>query len=431
MKWGINRGDKSTKESELITRFFENDLDVYKLISDILDSIWYGYQPIEIVWNKSDSYLMPMKIQAKPPEWFVFGQENELRFRTKENYFEGIELPNKKFLIPQYMPSYNNPYGERVAARCFWPATFKKGGLKFWVIFTEKYGMPAIIGKVPKSSAQSEYDRLAELLEDLLQDSVSVVPDDSSVEIKEASGKNASADIYKKLIDTCNSMISKAVLGQTLTTEVGSTGSYAASKTHQEVRQDIIDDDKRLVENTINLLISWICDLNFPNANHPKFELYGEDTVDDKLAQRDKTLREAGVKFSKKYFRKAYGFDEEDIIEIEDNDNKKTSDKSKFNESLTAVKFKQDDILEKDPIQDQIDDLIDSFDDKTLQKQIEPVVDPLIQMILSSGSYDEMLKKFASVYPDMNSKDLEDTLTKAIFYSDIWGRVHGDPDKQE
>ena len=44
-----------------------------------------------------------------------------------------------------------------------------------------------------------------------------------------------------------NSEISKAVLGQTLTTEIGSTGSYAAANTHMAVRQDIIDADKNLL----------------------------------------------------------------------------------------------------------------------------------------------------------------------------------------
>jgi hypothetical protein len=47
----------------------------------------------------------------------------------------------------------------------------------------------------------------------------------------------------EKLIDKMNAEISKAILGQTLTTEIGATGSYAASNTHMAVRQDIIDAD--------------------------------------------------------------------------------------------------------------------------------------------------------------------------------------------
>ena len=130
-----------------------------------------------------------------------------------------------------------------------------------------------------------------------MQDAIAVIPDDSSVEIKEAS-KSSSAEIYEKLIDKMNSEISKAILGQTLTTEVGATGSYAAANTHMQVRQDIIDADKKLVESVINQLITWIYELNYPNAEIPVFELYAPEDVDLTLAQRDKILSETGVKFT-------------------------------------------------------------------------------------------------------------------------------------
>ena len=69
--------------------------------------------------------------------------------------------------------------------------------------------------------------------------------------------------LVEKLIDKMNSEISKAILGQTPTTEIGSTGSYAAANTHMAVRQDIIDSDKKLVESVINQLIRWIYEINF------------------------------------------------------------------------------------------------------------------------------------------------------------------------
>lgn len=99
------------------------------------------------------------------------------------------------------------------------------------MVFTEKYGMPHLIGKHPRGATKAETDSLADMLEEIVQDAIAVIPDDSSVEIQEAN-KTSSADIYEKLIDKMNSEISKAVLGQTLTTEIGSKGSYAASNTH-------------------------------------------------------------------------------------------------------------------------------------------------------------------------------------------------------
>ena len=287
LEWDINRGLDKDETAEKIVQLLKK-LDIDKVISDILDASLFGFQPIEIIWGKIDNLVLPIELKSKPPEWFCFDEENKLKFRSKEHYF-GEELPPKKFLCPQSNPSYENPYGERTLSRVFWPVTFKKGGLKFWVVFTEKYGIPHLIGKHPRGASKEETDTLADLLENMVQDAIAVIPDDSSVEIQEAN-KSSSAEIFEKLIDKMNGEISKAILGQTLTTEIGSSGSYAASNTHMQVRQDIIDADKKLVERTINQLLQWIYQINFSSAEVPVFELYAPDDVDLTLAQRDKIL---------------------------------------------------------------------------------------------------------------------------------------------
>ena len=84
--------------------------------------------------------------------------------------------------------------------------------------------MPHFIGKHPRGAGKEETNPLADMLEDMVQDAIAVIPDDSSVEIQEAD-KTSSAEIYDKLIDKMNAEISKAILGQTLTNEMGNTGS--------------------------------------------------------------------------------------------------------------------------------------------------------------------------------------------------------------
>ena len=233
LNWEINRGLDKDKNAKAVEELLKK-LDIQKLISDILDATQFGFQPLEIIWKKTKSgHVLPEKIVAKPQEWFCFDDDNNLKFRTKSDYYGEI-VPDKKFLLAQNNPSYNNPYGERTLSRVFWAVTFKKGGLKFWVVFTEKYGMPHLIGKHPRGASKEETNTLADMLEDMVQDAIAVIPDDSSVEIQEAN-KSSSAEIYEKLIDKMNAEISKAILGQTLTTEVGSTGSYAASNTHMAV----------------------------------------------------------------------------------------------------------------------------------------------------------------------------------------------------
>lgn len=403
LEWQIAGDDKNKERLEGLIK----KLDIHRLISDIVDATLFGFQPLEIIWDKIDSLILPKEIKAKPPEWFCFDDDNKLRFKTKEN-FEGEELPDKKFLCPQSNPSYENPYGERTLSRVFWPITFKKGGMKFWVVFTEKYGMPFLLGKHPRGTSKEDTDNLADLLEAMVQDAIAVIPDDSSVEIQEAT-KNSSAEIFEKLIDKMNAEVSKAILGQTLTTEIGSTGSYAASNTHFAVRKDIIDSDKKLVEKTINQLIAWIYELNFGNAEVPQFELYEEEDVDLTLSQRDKILADSGVKFTKEYFTKTYGFDDEDI-EVESISKPKPQEKS----------FKQFAEANIDG-QAEIDELLDTFDVDILNRQSKVLFGDFLSNFNDCKDFDEFSNNLND--KKINIKNFEEELAKALFLCEVWGRI--------
>ncbi len=410
LEWAINKGLDKDKNAELIEELLKK-LDINKIINDILDAAQFGFQPIEIIWSKhKNGYILPEKVIAKPQEWFCFDDNNNLKFRTKENYY-GEELPNKKFLCPQVNPSYNNPYGERTLSRVFWPVTFKKGGMKFWVIFTEKYGMPHLIGKHPRGASKDETDTLADSLEQMVQDAIAVIPDDSSVEIQEAN-KSSSAEIYEKLIDKMNSEISKAILGQTLTTEIGETGSYAASNTHMQVRKDIVDADKKLVEKTINQLITWIYEINFANEEVPIFEMYEEEDVDLTLAQRDKILSETGVKFSKEYFIKTYGLNDEDF-EIRE-----------FNYPIQEPQFKEfkeENIDHKG--QEEIENLYKFICNNELSEKAQEMISPLISLIENCEDYEDVYEILTD--KNLQSKKFDESLQKALFLCELQGRSDG------
>jgi len=409
LDWDINRGLDKDENAELIYNLLKK-LDIQKLISDILDSTQFGFQPLEIMWKRDKSgHILPEKIVSKPPEWFCFDDDNNLKFRTKENYF-GELLPEKKFLLAQNNPSYNNPYGERTLSRVFWSVTFKKGGLKFWVVFTEKYGMPHLIGKHPRGASKEETNTLADMLEEMVQDAIAVIPDDSSVEIQEAN-KSSSAEIYEKLIDKMNSEISKAILGQTLTTEMGATGSYAAANTHMQVRQDIIDADKKLVESVINQLIQWIYELNFSTNEIPVFEMFAPEDVDLVLAQRDKILSDTGVKFTKEYFIKNYGLEDEDFD---------------IREDVLPVSPSFKEFKEETPIipgQKQIDELFEFLAQTELTPNAQKMLAPLISLIENCNDYDEVYELLSD--KNLHSKKFEQSLQKAFFLCELQGRSDG------
>jgi phage gp29-like protein len=419
LEWEIDRGKSKSRQVKIVEQLFKR-LDLEQIISEILEAPLFGYQPLEVIWENRDGLIFPRDVIGKPQRWFVFGAEdNSLRFRTKGNYSTGEELPPRKFLIPRFNASYDNPYGEPLLSSCFWPVTFKKGGWRFWVTFAEKYGMPFAVGKHPRGAQKEEVNALLDMLEQMVQDAVAAIPDDSSVELKEAAGKGASVGLYKSLIDTANSEISTALLGHAGAGEStpGKLGNEDAALT---VRKDIVDSDKKLVEATINQLIGWIFELNWGGSGEqPVFGLYEEEDVDKTLAERDGTLsKDAGVKFTKAYFRKAYGFEDEDIEITRAQSTGATNPPP----GLTA-QFAEEEVF---PGQQAVDDLIESLSPEMMQKQMETVLKPVFQFFEESGSYQEAMEKLAELYPQLDTGEIEQQLQKMIFLSEAFGHVTAD-----
>ncbi|GAB6035863.1 DUF935 domain-containing protein [Fundidesulfovibrio butyratiphilus] len=428
LEWAIDRGKAPAVQAKFIERCFKR-LDIDRIIREILNSPLFGYQPLEVLWKRGGSSDVPVDVVGKPPEWFVFAPEdNSLRLRTRSNLIQGEALPEKKFLLARYNATYDNPYGERVLSRCFWPVTFKKGGMKFWVRMAEKFGSPYLWGRHPRGAEQKEIDELADTLEAAIQDAVIVTPDDSSVQILEATAKAASSQLYRDLKATCDEDIAIAILGQNLTTSV-SGGSRAAAEVHERVRHEIKDGDKHIVREVFATFIDWICELNFGPGERPAFELYEEEEVDQKLATRDKTLSDTGqVKFTKRYFIRAYDLAEEDFDVAADAP-------APSNESpaadAPATDFAQAPGAAASPAVDPMDALSAVLTPETLQGLAGKLLAPVLDLVESAASAEAVAERLHGVYPDMDDATFTDLLTRAIFIASVWGRLSAQTEGEE
>ena len=410
LNWGISRGKARNKQVEIIEDRLKK-IKILKVIKEILDAPLFGFQPLEVLWTDIDGYWLPAEVKGKPVEWFCFGEEkNDLRFKSSESYWEGEELPEKKFLCPAQDASYNNPYGSPDLSRVFWPVKFKKGGWQFWIEFIEKYGMPFLWGKHPPGESKENIDALADALEKAVQDAVLVTADNSSIELKDSPFRASSTGTYKELLDACNAEISKVILGQTQTTEIaGGTGSLASAQVHGDVRQDIVDADQKMTEECINELIGWICNFNFPGAEVPLFEMWAEEEVDLKLSERDEKLVNCGVKFTKKYFQKNYGLDDEDF-EVSYPENQPVLP-AQYAEASPVMEDMDDEEIEAVIIPEE------------LQKIGEKMIEPVLSLINESSSFEEVMENLSKQYPLMHTNDLEDLLTQGRFMAHIRGKL--------
>ena len=191
------------------------------------------------------------------------------RLLTRAQASKGEELPDRKFMVHQFGRKGNTPYGLGLGTRLFWPVLFKRNGVGFWMKFLDRFASPIPVGKYPIGTSGAQQQQLMTVLEGMNHASAITVPIGTELE-KFEGGRSGTVD-YEAWGRFWNSEMSKATLGETLTTEMGSNGARAASETHATMLDKLIDSDADLLSGTLNnSIVRWLVEFNYPMAKMPK-----------------------------------------------------------------------------------------------------------------------------------------------------------------
>lgn len=184
---------------------------------------------------------------------------------------------------------------------------FKRNGIKFWLIYLEKFGMPTAAAKLSQAQIKDpEQRRLAlQVLDAVQADSGVVIPEDFVVELIEAS-RSGTAD-YATLKNAMDAAISKIVLSQTMTTDNGSSRSQA--EVHKDVRDDVVKADADILCHSFTQqVVRQLIDFNFPGAGYPTVWRRTEPEQDlADLAERDTKIMSLGYEPTEEYILETYG----------------------------------------------------------------------------------------------------------------------------
>ncbi|MDH7604729.1 MAG: DUF935 family protein [Melioribacter sp.] len=314
MGWEIENIEDNNLKNELID--WLSKLNLNKIYDDILDALLFGFSVIEIIWEIKDNKFVPVDLIEKPQEWFIFDKNNTLKIRNKKfgyyEFAEGEDLPDYKFILVQNNPDYNNPYGERLLSKVYWPVMFKRASFEKWHNYSEKFGTPFLLGYYSDIMTEQEKNDLLDKIEEAIENNIALIKQGTILEFKE-SMKYQAGDIFENMIELQNKEISKAVLGETLTIEVERSGSYKAAEIHKEMLEYLGLSDKKLVEAAFNTLIKFYMQINYGKDEQIKFKLNKKESIINASEKRDKILSEMGIKFTKEYFKKRYNLSDKDF----------------------------------------------------------------------------------------------------------------------
>ena len=205
----------------------------------------------ELVWDQVGGELTLSDIEPVDFNRIVFDELDRPRVLTREASLEGMELLANKFIVhtPHSVSGHPARGGLlRVTALVF---LAKNLALKDWMIFAEVFGMPVRIARYDPSVSAEEKQEILQMLESLGSNAAGIFSRAIDLEFIEA-GKGKAPPPYQNLVDFLNREMSKAWLGQTLTTETpGLGGTFGATRIHEKVRKDLRADDVRKEGRTV------------------------------------------------------------------------------------------------------------------------------------------------------------------------------------
>ncbi|HGM6612483.1 DUF935 family protein [Stenotrophomonas maltophilia] len=273
----------------------------------MLFGVFYGYGVAELLYKVDGTRIGLEAIKVRNRRRFRYGKEGDLRLLTQTQMTEGVPA-----LAPYFWnfcsgaDHDDEPYGLGLAHWLYWPVLFKRNGLKFWLIFLEKFGMPTAVGKYDSEATDPEKAKLLQATRAIQTDSGIIMPKGMELALLEA-GRSGTAD-YKALQDYMDATIQKVVLGQTASTQ-GTPGKLGNDQLQREVRRDIITSDADLVCESFNKgPARWLTEWNFPGAAIPRVYRVTEEPEDlDATASRDKKILDLGYKPKQVYMDQTYG----------------------------------------------------------------------------------------------------------------------------
>lgn len=286
-------------------------LDLAALLDHLMDGVAKGYAVAEILWDTSGAAWLPAAVLPREAHWFTFDRTTGAELRLVDGSPDGQALPPYKMVFHAPGLSGGIPLTGGVARSALWAWVFKSYALRDWASFAELYGQPIRLGRYGLEATPEDIATLKSAVFGIGSDAAAVLPQGMALEIVESASKTASAELYARLIDYLDQQVSKAVLGQTMTTDSGS--SRAQAQVHDEVRADLLRADARAIAATLTRdLITPLIRLNLGDAAPLPVLTLRVDEPEDMaaLAAQVKQLSAAGLPIPQGWVRAKWGIPE-------------------------------------------------------------------------------------------------------------------------
>jgi phage gp29-like protein len=412
--------DKRDLEIAEAVRGLVSEPEFSDLVEDLLDALGKSFSVSEIIWRCTSERWSPIGYRWRDPRWFMFDYKNgeQIRLRT-EGTQEGVPLIPYKYIVhyPRIRTGLKIRGGlARLAAAAY---MCKNYAVKDWMRFIELFGIPMRVGRYDAGTASpTDKDVLKRAVFGLGTDAAAILPKGMDIEFEEIANTGAGATLFEKAADWFDKQVSKAVLGQTMTTDDGSSQSQA--NVHNEVRLDLRRADARRLAATINAkLIEPFVQLNFGQVERYPRIGWELNEPEDLTAMADslQKLVPLGMKVEASVVRDRFGWpDPADGAELLMPPPSFAGNPA-LNAALQGASRRARTALNS---QQAVDDELALIAAEMLdgwEEAADPLLIPIRNLIDDCETFEELQERLAEAAPAMNTVELTQRLALAMFKS--------------
>jgi phage gp29-like protein len=287
-----------------------NEKSSSELIKQLCFGYWMGHHVVETLWEKKDIGITPRAYKNVPPRFYgyPYNEQGDDRLMFEPSGMIGlnyVDFPDHKFLIGinSAHPGHPTVAAPLRALTGYWLAA--NFGLKWLLQFCQLYGIPF---RWANYANESDKTKVCEMLASIGAAGYGVFPKGTEINFKDAS-RAAESTPQAGLIRLADEQCDIFILGQTLTSTTGNTGSRALGEVHQDTKDAKERSLAKFVANILNTqLFPSIIEINYGDRKlipqiKPVFDKK-EDPL--KLFQRDKGLMDMGIRFDKEWLYKRH-----------------------------------------------------------------------------------------------------------------------------
>lgn len=398
------------------------------MMQDMLDAIGHGFACIEIKWGQNNGLWLPQAFLKRPARAFTLPQSDLNCIRLNQGGTDGEPLWDMGWIVHKHK-SKSGPVAQSGLFRVLvWTYLFKNLSARDWAQFLNLYGLPFRIGKYDSTMDDAERMNLLRGIRMLGREAGGIIPKESEIQLV-TTPPGQSAPFFN-MIDWCEKVQSKVILGGTLTSQAdGKTSTNALGNIHNEVRHDLLAGDALAVADTLTHQLLWpILALNgqYDPAHAPRIEFDTREAVDlSTLMDVVIKAQSAGFAITPQWLSDKSGIplpkDGESVLKPM---SRQLQNAAALSQAMQARLAALSMPVTADAAEQLQLDAAPAVLAGEAVKGVDNLLRPLMVRIAAASTPDAVYDLLADSYPQLDDAALQALLGRAVFVSEVWGNLH-------